>query len=342
MLDILNISLQLLISAIIIILIIIFIIPLFFKNLDNLEEVPTAYKTVDKDYSVKIIDGYMPLNSSEEYITTKNKDDINYVFIPRSVNRYGGSEFSFSFWIMKNKNSQDPNSSLSNRTLLLFGLKNKDTLLTKEVERLESKIINNNMINEIDPLTDKTLINEDNQNYYVTQESKVIIKCPMISFDKDGKNLLVKLNTLDSIEETITIDAPILNELDNNKWSLLTFTFEDNKSSYGFASGLKITFYLNDKQVSTQILEKKEMRLNDGRIYILPKLGDESPMLSSNNGYIADVTYFNKALNLNDIKSILKQGYTTNTYKTPRMKNNDLLLKNRYNTISLYNETQEL
>ncbi len=340
--------LQLIIAIILTLFIIIFIIPLFFKDLKSLEDKSTAFKTVDKNYSVKIIDGIMPLTSSEVFVTTKNKDDLNYVYIPRSINRNSGSQFSFSFWLNKGKDFEP--ITLSNKTLLLFGLKNKENIIKKDAIDLDaiitgdSESADSEKIKIYESKTESPVDIADRDSYReynVTEEKKVIIKCPMISFDKDGKTLVVNINTLNNIENKFVINSEILSTLDRDTWKLLTFVFEDHKNILGFSDGLKLSFYLDDKLVSVQKLNNTEMRLNDGYIYILPEMDDESPSLSSNKGSIADVTYFNRALRLSDIQEILSNRFNTNVYKTPRMKNNELI-NSRYYKISLYAETQEL
>jgi hypothetical protein len=345
--------LQLVVAIILILLIIIFIIPLFFKDLKSLETKGSAFKTVDTNYSVKIIDGVMPLTSSEVFVTTQNKDDLDYVNIPHSINRSSGSQFSFSFWLNKGKDLNI--STLSNKTLLLFGLKNKENLVTKEALDLDTAIVNTDLG---DLESSKVQVLESNnsdpviypsanpgihnyRSYIITQEEKVIIKCPMISFGEDGKKIIVSINTINNIEKNFIIDSEILSTLDADTWKLLTFTFEDYKNILGFSNGLKMTFYLDDKQVSTQKLNNIEMRLNNGKIYILPDMKNNSPNLSSNKGSIADVTYFNRSINLSDIRQILSSRFNSNIYKTPRMKNNELT-DQRYNALSLYAETQEL
>jgi hypothetical protein len=347
----LNKYIQLIMAVIIIFLIIKYYIPLFFSELKLLENQNSVYKITDINYSVKIIDGIMPLISDEVFVTTSEKNDINYVLIPRSINRVGGAQFSFSFWLNKGANFNP--SSLSNKTILLYGLKNKDTVIDKLPKETDDTLYKdiiktNNLYKEIlEPKNDIDNINypgplKGDKNYRVFNalvDDKIIVKCPLIRFGEDGKSIEIEINTVKKIENIYKIDAPVLDMLDADKWNMLTFIFEDYRNMFGISTGVKISFYIGAKQVASVLLENDTIKLNNGLIYILPNMGNNNGQ--ENKGNIADVTYYNRALNLNEIKEQISKGVTESVYKTPRMKNKDLINK-KYNDLTLYNETMQL
>jgi hypothetical protein len=342
--------LQLLVAMLLIYLITKFIVPLFFKKLKKLEKTSNSTNTKDTDYSLKIIDGIMPLQSTEEYVTTSDSTDDRFVSIPKSVNRQGGSQFSIAFWI--NKGASFNAEQLANKALVLFGLKNTTSVIEKSPITLDELLLQNDDLNlatqvknVLEANSDTIAINVEDSStftkYNVIETTPVIVKCPMISFGEDGQTIIVSLNTIDNIETVFEINSTILSTLDSNDWNLLTFTFEDYKNPFGFSAGLKMTFYINNKQISTQKKDGKEMKLNSGRIYILPNMDNDSVTLTSNDGYIADVTYYNRAIKIKDIENVLSVGYNKNAYTTARMTDNESITK-QYKNASLYSETQEI
>lgn len=348
---ILNPIVQVIISIIIIIIILKICVPLFFKELKSLETDSNAFKTISNDYSVNIIDGIMPFTSSEVYITTTNKLDDNYVNIPRSVNRTSGAQFSFSFWINKGKNF-DPNS-LSNKVILIYGLKNMESIAKKIPITLNSPAIDTTIDSDspYESVIESKIAGEpisynpsstsikNYRKFDVEVTKDILVKCPLIKFAENGKDIIVEVNTVKNISNTFKLDSPLLDILSKDEWNLLTFTFEDYNNLVGFATGTKMTFYLNNKQVSTQIIKGDTLKINDGKIYILPETNSVQSV--SNSGSIANLTYYNKALKLDEINTILNNRFTEQSYKTPKMKNTKLIAA-KYGRVSLFDETMGL
>lgn len=350
---ILNPIVQVILSIIIIIIILKVGVPFFFKELKSLESDSNAFKTISNDYTVNIIDGIMPFTSSEVYITTTNKLDDNYVNIPRSINRSSGAQFSFSFWINKGKDFKP--ESLSDRVILIYGLKNKDTIAKKLPVDLDSLSIDTTFYTDLpyktileskiegEPIdvTPAAIAGSDKnyRSFNISAKTDIIVKCPLIKFSKNGKDIEVEVNTIKNISNSFKISSPLMDIMSKDEWNLLTFTFEDYNNLVGFATGTKMTFYLNNKQVSTQIIKNDSLKINNGKIYILPDTGSVQSV--SNSGSIANVTYYNKALKLDEINTILNNRFTEQSYKTPKTKNTKLVAA-KYGRISLFDETMGL
>ncbi len=348
---ILNIVLQFILVIVVLFVIFKFALPIFLPDTSKFENNRNLFIDKQKDYSIKIVEGIMPINSSEVFVTTGNKYDVDYVNIPKSINSKNGAQFSFSFWLNKGKNTDM--TAFANKILLIFGLKNKETLVTKMPANLEVNILDKelNLDNQfeviLEPKTPGDAIiypstDPNSQNYrsfHITTDDSVTLKCPLIKFGNNGTSIEVEFNTNKQINNKFIIESDVLNILSGNVWNMLTFTFEDYKDITGFASGIKIIFYINQKQISTHILKHDSLKLNDGHIYVLPNMNNKT--MSTNDAAIADVAYYNKALNINELKKIVAEQFNDGVYKTPRMKQKNTVQK-KYAEISLYNETYQL
>jgi hypothetical protein len=348
---ILNIVFQFILAIIILFTIFKFALPFLLPDTSQFENPRDLFITKQKDYSVKIVEGIMPINSSEVFVTTGNKFDVDYVEVPKSNNSKNGAQFSFSFWLNKGKNTDM--SVFADKILLIFGLKNKETLVTKMPANLESNILDKELNLDshfeviLEPKTSGDTViypstDPNTQNYRtfrITKDRDVTLKCPLIKFGKDGTSIEVDFNTNKNVDNKFVINSDILNLLSGNVWNMLTFTFEDYKDITGFANGIKITVYINQKQIYTYTLKQDSLKLNDGHIYVLPTMSSQNK--STNDAAIADVTYYNRALNIDELKKIVAAQFNDGVYKTPRMKQKNTAQK-KYAEISLYNETYEL
>ena len=239
------------------------------------------------DYSAKvftkIFSGWISTASfTNRSYNTFNPFATTYRHLPRSVNRMGGAQFTFSIWTRFDDTST---TNLMNKVLFLYGDPTKYTV-TKT----------------IDDRTDESV-------------TDYVIKCPLVKFSADGQNIVVEFNTNDALTNSAIIpkvkttdDAKRHNVVPMlpGKWALWTFVFEDNiNPEVATESGVQFRMYINDFLHHTQRYEGS-LRVNRGYINILP--------VPVNNAFMADFAYYNYALNANDITKIIERGINQNIY----------------------------
>ncbi len=263
---------------------------------------------VTKLVSVPIFKGWVDTKAfTNKQFNTYNRFAKNYKKLPRSINRKGGAQFSYSVWV---KFSNISSANLSKNVLFMRGDKTK----------YPYKVTIGN----------KTL---DKNDY--------VIKCPLVRFGDNMNELVVEFNTSNDVSASATI-TKIDNDTDEtvrhnifslvpDRWTLMTFVFEDNKEFGEAESGIEFSFYLNDILYLKQRY-KGMMRLNGGDLIILPNSSIEG-------GYMADLTYYNYALSLYDVRKVLSRGvspYRYNDMETDPDFNEPLYLT-EYNKLEIYN-----
>ena len=190
---------------------------------------------------------------------------------------------------------------------------------------------------EIDPATNKPKLYEILRHY----DKDIVIKAPLIKFGVNENQLIVQFNTVNNPHTEVTINAPIMKLMSTNTWSLLTFTFEDYRGLDGFESGVQFKFFVNDTEMHSQRFKDDALLLNADPVYLFPSLpadksipSREAALLtqdwSSLQGSIADVTYYNFALQSKDLTDILHAGYNNSTYLTPGMRSRSTTYDNIY------------
>jgi hypothetical protein len=239
------------------------------------------------DYSAKvytkIFSGWVSTASfTNRTYNTFNPFATTYRHLPRSVNRLGGAQFTFSIWTRFDDTST---TNLMNKVVFLYGDPTEYTV-TKEIEsRIEETV------------------------------TDYVIKCPLVKFSADGESIIVEFNTNDALTNRAII--PKIRTTDDakrhnvvamlpGKWALWTFVFEDNVShEVGVETGAQFRMYINDFLHHTQRYNGS-LRVNRGYINMLP--------VPINNAFLADFSYFNYALNANDITKIVGKGINQNIY----------------------------
>lgn len=239
------------------------------------------------DYSAKVYTKIFPgwvttASFTNRTYNTFNQYATTYRHLPRSVNRMGGAQFSFSIWTRFDDTSS---TNLMNKVVFLYGDPTKYSI-TKTVD--------------------------DKRPETVTD---YVIKCPLVKFSADGNSIVVEFNTNDAITNRAII--PKVSTTDDalrrnvvamlpSMWALWTFVFEDNIYPDAInESGVQFRMYVNDFLHHTQRYEGS-LRLNRGYLNIMPE-----PV---NNGFLADFSYYNYALTADDITKVIAKGINQNIY----------------------------
>lgn len=272
----------------VVISIIIYWLSLFAINRDKLVITDTYTKT-NKPTKFPLIKGYIDCVSASNIIfNTFNPESKTYTPLPRSVNRKGGAQFSYNYWLYMDDVSSD---NVKNKVILCRG---------------DMKKYNYSLLNKQD-------------NKIIETGSSNIIKCPMISFGSNYKEIIAEFNTVDKFNEKITIVNNLsetnsalrrnVMSLTPHYWVMFTFVFEDNVPINDFENGIVVKFYINDTLYQVHKV-KSMIRQNNGDLYILPD-EDGTGMKSSR---ICDVNYYNYALQDTEIKNLYIGGPTKTVY----------------------------
>lgn len=258
----------------------------------------------------KIIDGYAdtPLLANRNW-NPLNPVAKNFTPLPRSYNRKGGAQFSYSFWLFLDDTSPE---NVANKDILVRG-DTKEYTYTRETKRRAkpNKPISGEGEGE----------GENSQRVYDDLETEtatrtgMAIKCPRIRFGPTYDTLVVELNTQHDIDHAVHINSISANGVDStlrhnvlklieHKWVLFTFVFEDNVAINEFEDGIVFRFYINDLLYHTARI-KSTLRQNNGTLYLLPA---ESNSSGIKNARLGDLTYYNYAVNGLQIRDVYKRG----------------------------------
>lgn len=232
--------------------------------------------------SVMLLDGHAPTAvASNRAWTSANVDARNYAPLTRSVNRRGGAQFTYAFWM----HVGDPSpANVGGKTILLRGIKD--------------------VVNWTKTTTTKSLTDPKGQEEAVgvVSQSGVLVKCPLIRFGDTYDSLVVEVNTVHDPASRVmisptpastgdpTLRANLL-KLAVNKWALHTFVFEDHVPISDFEDGVAVRYYLNDTLYHTGYLASTLVQ-NHGDLYLLPTSAGQAPLADCR---IGDVAYHNHA-----------------------------------------------
>lgn len=302
-----------------VIIILLYIITLVILNIDSLVVNRTPSISA-RDESI-IIDGY----GSSSYLAKRSFNTVNYfddtyVKIMRSVNTYGGLQFTYQFWINLN------DISSVNR------FKDQIILFRGDKQRYKYALY------DIDP---------PYQKKFTSNQGEYLIACPLIKFNNSYKDLCVKFNTNKTLMYETNITMNTQNDITRRNvmsllplnWYLFTFVFEDNFSTVETTeNGIKFTFYINDFPYHTvtassdPTLRNNFLRHNEGDLHILPDLVDASELLTLGN-----IKYFNYAVKDNDIRNHFLSGPPTHNANINEGRKMQPAYLSAYNKMDIYN-----
>lgn len=281
----------------IIVVIIIYILTLNVLSTDALIAVPT-YKVKPREEVVIVANKPMTsgalansrFNTVFPYTKGKGKAGTGaFARTPQSVNGTTGNQFTYQFWMKVN----DVNADFKDQVIMLKG---------------ENKLYR---IGYYDTKTLKHLPDR-------TEGPKHMIKCPLIKFKDNYKNLVVEFNTNNHPDVQVEINMDSTNDDVKRRnllsllpldWFLFTFVFEENYAiTEGAENGIRFTFYVNDIPVQTNngntddILRNNLLKLNDGDLFILPGFSASEAL------EIKNLKYFNYARSDGEVRSDFESG----------------------------------
>ena len=301
---------------------------------------------------VSILSGTYDFSNSEVRYSTQNKSQLNYKNIKPSINQEGGAEYSYNFWLFVDQEKLQPQQG---------GVENKDYILFLKGE--------------------KNLYASDKFNYNCanvdrTYNPVIITKNPLVRLSGDGKKIAVEYNniyTADSFQQSASykscneINSKNWNERNkkmlgiydiefNNKWFMVTIVMKEVADSNNLLSINKASckMYINgvkllDKKVETKYMNNiysATFKNNSSPFYINPNidasLNPFGKPNKENQIKIADIKYYNYAINEDIIASLSNKGFNSEIAVTAT--NDNKLAK--YSMVSVedmeYNKIREL
>jgi hypothetical protein len=315
-------AMQILVAILLVILL--FVIGFFIYNMELAKSIRDAGKL--KKETV-IFNGIKDLKiANNETYNTVNKNDMTYRDISPSVNQGSGAEFSYNFWLYLDSSAFDvpvqdnivrPDSGLAKDDLILLVHGDKT------------------------PYTYKNLCNTDKKD--------IMVKCPLIKIQRGGDVLAVEFNTMSSPDavheqsrntctETST-DWSMVNSYKialsglrnkepanyNKKWFMVTVIIQDTSPTdpLPLRNKVRCRILVNGVTELDRFVDgglnahaPSLLRQNLGFLHVAPVVTFGSAATdktltvpSARQVYMADLSYFNYALNVDEVKSMYKSGY---------------------------------
>lgn len=314
---------------------------LFVMQKDEL--VITELADSSRPQRVKIVDGYvLTASASDRVWTTVMPDADNYAPLTKSMNRKGGAQFTYQFWMYIGDESK---ANVGNAAIIMRGDRKRYSWEKHIVNQEDAQTAiaasknSTGLIDAIDALPSRK-----------QQGSGVIVKCPLIRFGPTYDSFVVEINTMHDPNAKIEItpypakdgiDGTLRNnmlKLSVNKWVLHTFVFEDNVAITDFEDGILMRYYANDTLYHTARIPST-LRQNTGDLYLLSTGIDGNVSMPIKDCKIGDINYYNYAIGPQDITDVLKKGPPRNisTDLVGSAGNGDPLYLAEYNKLDVYN-----
>jgi hypothetical protein len=284
---------------------------------------------------VPIITGMMDLYSQSASFNTVNIKDPTYRDISPSVNQPSGAEFSYNFWLYKDKDLFQDVASNGQPMSTDSGLTADQYILFVHGDKTATEY----------------------KNLCDTNKKDIMVKCPLVKLEQDGDVLSVELNTLKSYDgvheqsrNTCDEDSREWNFMNshklaiftnannstnfNKKWFMVTLIINDTtpEEPIPLRNKVRVRIYINgilelDRYVDDSLgfsnASQSSLRRNTGNLHISPKVtipgtststGTKSSTISTdaaaqNKLLMADLTYYNYAITEADIKDRLAKGF---------------------------------
>lgn len=291
------------------------------------------YKPTSSKESIPITKGVCKIDQGKRVIDTYNRKDPMYTHLKPSVNRIGGSQFSYSFWLRRSQVS-----GLDKKILFFRGSQKKEIQDTYKRGVVYESHAGSPDKEAVRDDYDPTSPDEDDGSSSIYGDR--FVKCPLVRFYKEG--LQIEFNTLKDPHMFVRLNAEVFRLLksssSNPKYNMITVTFQDNFDFGGKERGIKVDVFIDDALVKTSTFEDNALKLNEGDIVLFPNT------ITSDDNIDADMvnlTYHNYALSIDDIEGLYNKGFAAVTCQLPDTWN-PINTKHSLSKINLYNETQQI
>jgi len=243
---------------------------------------------------VEIFSGIKDLSTTDsEVYDTTNKSVASYRNISASFNQDSGTEFTYNFWLYMDKGA------------LYTNLVPTDNTLTADAGYTLSNIDRQSIL-----FSKGSMLLSTYENICGQPKKDIMIKCPLVKLEENGKNLTVEFNTLQGTE-AVKENSPnvcteqssdwvlanahkiTLRDLDkpelDKRWNMITVVIEDTSpiDPIPYRYKVRCRIYVNglqelDKYVDGRLVanvsgpflkgEYSTIKTNNGHLYVAPKL----------------------------------------------------------------------
>ena len=317
---------------------------------------------------VKVFDGIFSFGSDTIEQETYNKSHPTYLDINPSINQNGGAEYSYNFWLYFNvvggviipstgypSNMRDKNIYKyayinlfykGEPESLLFKSNNFECDNVENIKTLDKKVLIKNPLVKIRNDANEIIVEYNNINFPETYNSSAK---SLTCIDND-ENTLINRNRNKFGIKNIDVDK------NKKRYNMITIVFQENPQNENIINSNKANcrIYFNGDLVSDRVaninnnenveinefksrvmksnysklrINDHSLNLNIGTSPIVAKITDESG-LQDTPLKMADLTYYNYALNQMEINSLYKAGF--NKYEA--------VLKNVNTDVDKYNK----
>lgn len=266
-----------------------------------------------KKLKVHILNGYV---SAFEY----NRRQFNTVYqehpmflpIRRSVNRMGGAQFTYYFWVYVERTyalTSQKSGTFRKYSLFVKGDPKRYTIQSIGAEKV-------------------------NEERYVV--------CPEVTFGDEENDMHIFFNTTKKLREKVSIKSDAAEDsvmrhnvtsLQPKKWVMYTVVFNDNMPLNDFENGLIVKCYVNDILYLTEKLPNVSVKQNNGDFCLLP---DGAPHADAGLK-ISDLTYCNYALHDAEVANTFRKGPNLNMHVDAKSYTEEVLDLSAYNKLDIYN-----
>ena len=295
-----------------------------------------------------ILDGVIDANSvvKRVYNTVLPNGQMPYLPIRRSVNRLGGAQFTYSFWMkVDNISYVHDNKSICNLT--------KDS--NGQVVGTDYSIIDN-------PDLFVLFIKGDNRCFQYTttaydsagttalgnpiNHQGRYVMSPMVAIgDPMNREIFVFFNTLDEVGKNIklaknpNLDSTLRHNvvsLTEKMWIMYTFVFMDYVPINDFENGIVIKSYVNDTLYQMDKIPGT-LRDNEGEFTLLPDGAPGANTDASSSLHLSSMDYYNYALSDKDVTARFSNGVNMNANSDITADKSGKLNFSAYNKLDVYN-----
>jgi hypothetical protein len=305
---------------------------------------------------IVILNGTYDFSNSEVKYDTADKSEISYKNIKPSINQEGGAEYSYNFWLnidqevltkMRDSNKKDV-------VLFLKGEKNMYYNSKSNFNCANTAVANNPVI-----LTKNPLVRLSGDGRKIAIEYNNIYNTDSYQHGSSYKNC----SFIQSVNDWNKKNKNILGVYDiefNKKWFMVTIVMKEVADSNNVLSLNRASckMYINgvkllDKKVETKYVNNiysATFKNNTSPFYINPLINKDNirdqinpynRVTKGNSLKIADVKYYNYAINDEMISSLHNKGFNTEVAVTTAVNK-----MTKYNMVTVddmeYNKIKEL
>lgn len=276
---------------------------------------------------VKVLNGYIEANGyNQKTYNTVYPENPTYLPIRRSVNRMGGAQFTYQFWMYADNPFKLLPAQQDNSEPIVLFLKGD----SRKYNFIEQRCVTGaDCTGTGTPIFERTAI------------------CPSVMIGTNPVNprthdLIIRFNSTHKLHQEVIIRSKRhddntmrhnLTSLQPGRWMLYTITFMDNLPISDFENGLVVKTYINDTVYQIDKFPNISVRQNDGDFHVLPT---GAPNATAGLR-LADLAYHNYALRDADIAHIYKRGAPTSPHVEGNSTTEEVADMSAYNKLDIYN-----